>query len=70
MAVRFFDSIDIPFVYDIESRKLWRIVGDRLVEFEDAGNGLRHSDKLYGISYGTATVLAAGIAVQHQRKAY
>ena len=70
MTKEYFDSEDVPFVYDTDSFRLWRMEGDRLIEIEDAGMAFDIRMNSMEISYGRAMVLAAGLAVQLQRKIY
>jgi len=59
MTKEYFDSEDVPFVFDTVSRKLWRMEGDRLIEIEDAGMAFDIRMNSMGISYNRAMELAA-----------
>jgi hypothetical protein len=59
MTKEYFDSEDVPFVYDTDSLRLWRMEGDRLIEIEDAGIAFDIRMNSMGISYNRAMELAA-----------
>jgi len=59
MTKEYYDSEDVPFVYDTDSRKLWRMEGDRLIEIEDAGMAFDIRMNSMEISYNRAMALAA-----------
>ena len=59
MTKKYYDSEDVPFVYDTDSYRLWRMEGDRLIEIEDAGIAFDIRMNSMAISYNRAMELAA-----------
>jgi len=59
MANEYYDSEDVPFVYDTDSRQLWRMEGDRLIEIQDEGMAFDIRMNSMAISYNRAMALAA-----------
>ena len=51
-------SEDVPFVYDTDSRRLWRMGNDRLIEIKDTGMVFDIRINSMEISYRRAMVLS------------
>ena len=55
---KFYNSEDVPFVYDTDSRRPWRMGNDRLIEIKDTGMVFDSRMNSMEISYRRAMVLS------------